>query len=122
MRNPSPLHFEDAYKRIADLSQRRQGFINDYAERLSEAADAKHNFRAARAKAYALAASEGGTADQKKIRADELASEAEHAHDIADALSRAALERIRACEADRSMLRALLGWSMRLAQDHGEGR
>lgn len=112
--NARPLDFADAYQRIADLSRRRQGYINDYTERLSEAAEAKYNLRQAKAKAYAIAASEGGTADAKKYRAEELASEAEHQYEIADALAKGALERLRACEADRAMLNALIDWSKKL--------
>lgn len=112
--NPTPLDFADAYQRIARLAQQRRSLIEDYAEALAAAAQAKHDHRLAKAKAYATAAAEGGTADAKKYRAEELAAEAEHRAEIADALAKAALERLRANEADRSMLRALIEWSQRL--------
>lgn len=113
--NPQPLDFADAYRRIADLSRKRQGYINDYSEALSSAAQAKHDHRLAKAKAYATAAAEGGTADAKKYRAEELAAEAEHRAEIAEALAKAAQERLRANEADRAMLNALIQWSMKLS-------
>lgn len=114
MADPRPLSLDEARTKNAELRRRREEAVDAYEKALHSAADAKQTLREAKAKAHVLAATEGGTAEQKKVRADALASDAERSAGYADASAKVAKERIDAIEADRAMLRAFMDWSMNL--------
>ena len=111
----NPYDFHDAFNKTVTFHTARKQAIEDYDAALKAAADAKHDYRKAKAIAWVTAAAEGGTADAKKIRAEELAADAEKAMAYADAGAKAAKERLDAVEADRAMANQLIQWSMRLA-------
>lgn len=111
----NPYDFHDAFNRTVLFHNARKQAIEDYEDAMEKAADAKFDYRKAKATAFVTAAAEGGTADAKKARAEELAAEAERARDIAEAMVKAAKERLDAVESDRAMANQLIQWSMRLA-------
>ena len=111
----NPYDFHDAFNKTVTFHNARKQAIEDYEAALEKAAEAKFEYRKAKATAYLTAAAEGGTADAKKVRAEELAAEAERARDIAEGMVRAAKERLDAVESDRAMANQLIQWSMRLA-------
>lgn len=116
--DPRPLSLEDFRENYMNVSRRRSDAIQVYGEALRTAAEAKFALRKAKSIAYVTAAAEGGTAEQKKVRADELAAEAERKMELAIAQAKVAKEHIDANEADRSMLRADFDRSNEL---HGRG-
>ena len=111
MTDPRPLSLSEAREKYTELRKRRLHAVNEYEVALHRAADSKQTYREAKAKAHVLAATEGGTAEQKKVRADALAADAERALGYADAGAKVAKERIDAVEADRAMLNAFITWS-----------
>ena len=110
----NPYDFHDAFNRTERFREARRSAIEDYEDALTKAADAKLDYRRAKATAHVTSAAEGGTADQKKARAEELCAQAEHAMALADAMVKASKERIDAVEADRAMANKLIEWSLRI--------
>lgn len=114
MSDPRPLTFGQAREMNTKLRGRRAEAIREYEKVLKDAADKKQDYRRAMASAHVTAAAEGGTAEHKKDRAREHASEAEKATGYADAAVKVAKEKLDAIEADRAMLNAFIDWSKQL--------
>lgn len=112
----APLDFHDAYERTMKLARRRHDLIEQYEQAVRAAADKQQDYRRALAMAHVSAAADSDytTAAARETRAKDLASDAERDAAIADGMVKATQERLRAVEADRAMLNALMGWSQRL--------
>lgn len=107
----NPLDIDDARRASRRLAELRRD-AEDTHERLTrDAADAEHTYRKAYAKAFIQA--EGTAAEREAIAKAESAGEA-RARDLAAGLAKVQIERLRGLEGERSQLKSLTEWSMRL--------
>lgn len=113
-RYPLTAHdLEDALAKARALSRLEKRLIDEYEARVEEAADMQREYRHALADAHVRAAAdpELNTAAMREARAQELASDAEHAAAVTDGMVKATLARLRTVEMDQAMLNALISWA-----------
>lgn len=122
MSNPSPLTLEhpldidDARRASRRLAELRRD-AEDAHERLTrDAAEAERVYRKAYARAFIRAE---GTAAEREAKAKAEASQEAFERDLAAGLAKVQVERLRGLEGERSQLKSLTEWSMRL---HIDGR
>ena len=112
-----PLEISDARRasrRLAD--QRRQAELEH--ERLTkEAAEKERLYRKAYSKAFVQAE---GTAAEREAKAKADSSDEAYERDLAAGMVKVCVERLRGLEGERSQLKSLTEWSMKLAIDGRE--
>ncbi len=122
MTNPTALHLseplslDDARQASLKLARQRREAEDAHERFVTEAADTEHAYR--KRYAHAFIAAEGTAAEREAIARAESADEARK-RDIAAGMVRVQQERLRGLEGERSQLRGLVEWSMRL---HIDGR
>lgn len=108
------ISYDQALRQHQKIRGQRAEARNIYDAAMKAAADAKHDFRKAKATAHVTAAAEGGTAELKKARAEELAADAEKAQGYRDAAVKIAADKLSELEGEREMLRSFMSWSQKL--------
>jgi hypothetical protein len=108
--NPVPLSYEDAQRGYHDNAKARRSAREALRTALRAKAEAQHQFRKARAVAFAKHRSAGKAQDESKILADADAAEWELKRDMADVDAKTSLERLAELEAERATIRHLGEW------------
>lgn len=117
MSNPSaltlehPLEIDDARRASRRLAELRREAENTHAELTTAAAEAERAYRKAYARAFIQA--EGTAAEREAIAKSESADEA-YTRDLAAGMVKVTVERLRGLEGERSQLKSLTEWSMKL--------
>lgn len=106
-----PLTYDDARTAARTLAKRRHEAGDNLVEAIKDAAEKKRLHRIARALAYVKTTD--GTADLRKTRVEELASQAEYDRELAEGMVRACSERLAEVDGERASLHKLIEWSMK---------
>jgi hypothetical protein len=115
--NPRPLTLEDpldideARRAARALARQRRDAEEFHTNLVEEAAEAEREYRKAYAVAFVKA---GGTVTAREALAKADTADLAYKRDLKAGMVKVAAERLRGLEGERSMLRALLDWSMRL--------
>lgn len=118
MNNPTPLHLaeplgiDEARQASRTLAGQRRNAEKFFEECIERASETERDYRKARAKEYARIAGEG-TAAQREAIVDAATADKRYERDLAAGMQKAAQERLRGLEGERSQLRALMDLSAR---------
>lgn len=104
-----PLEISDARRAARRLAELRRDAEQQHERRIQEAAEAERDYRREMAKAFVGA--EGGTAAQREALARAACADAAYLRDLSAGMVRAAQERLRGLEGERSMLKSLISLS-----------
>lgn len=113
-----PLDIDDARRASRRLAELRRDAEQAHEDFTREAAEKEMAYRKAFAEAFIQAT---GTAAEREAVAKALAAEEAYARDIAAGMVKVQVERLRGLEGERSQLKSLTEWSMRLRIDGREG-
>lgn len=108
-----PLTINDARKASQVLARQRRAVEVELERAVHTAADAEHDYRAARAKAH-VTRSGVGTAAEREAYVDADTAKERRERDIATGMVKVFTERLRALEGERAQLRALMSMSERI--------
>lgn len=112
-----PLALDDARKASRALSRQRREAEDALEKFVEAAADAEFAYR--RRLAQEIVRAEGTAAEREAV-ARSNAAEAARNRDISAGMVKVQTERLRGLEGERSQLRSLMDWSMRLGIDGRE--
>ena len=112
-----PLSLDDARRASVALARQRREAENAHERFVAEAAESEHAYR--KRLAQEIVKAEGTSAAREAIARSEAADEARE-RDISAGMVRVQLERLRGLEGERSQLKSLCEWSMRLNIDGRE--
>jgi flagellar biosynthesis/type III secretory pathway protein FliH len=112
-----PLDLDDARVAARKLATLRQDAEKQHEDAAAHAADMERDYRKGFARAYAEIRMDGAGAGEADVRAKGATADQGRDRDIARALERSALERLRGLEGERSMLKSLIDWSSRMRLD-----
>ena len=109
-----PLEISDARRAARRLADQRREAEQNLEAQVRTAADAEATYRKAYAKAFIAAE---GTAGEReaKAKAESVAEQIDR--DVAAGMVKVLTERLRGLEGERSMLKSLLEWSMKMGAD-----
>lgn len=107
-----PLDLDDARRAARRLAELRRDAEHEHERLVREAADAEHAYRLAYSAAMLKA--EAPSAGAREAIAKAASAGEARDRDIAQGLAKAAVERLRGLEGERSMLKSLIEWSARL--------
>lgn len=110
-----PLEIDDARRASHALAQQRRAAEDELKKLTEEAASAERDARKKLAQSFLVA--EGASAAHREAEAKSLAADAFYMRDLKVGLVKACIERLRGLEGERSQLRALTDWSMRMRMD-----
>lgn len=123
MTNPSaltlehPLDIDDARRSSRRLAELRRAAEDDHERYAKEAAEAERQYRKAYSEAFVQAS---GTAAEREAKAKALAADEAYERDLKASMVKVQVERLRGLEGERSQLKSLTEWSMRLQIDGRE--
>jgi hypothetical protein len=123
MSNPSaltlkhPLDLDDARTASRRLAELRRDAENQHEKLTKEAAEAERQYRKAYAQAFIQAS---GTAAQREAEAKSAAADEAYERDLKAGMVKVQVERLRGLEGERSQLKSIVEWSMRLNIDGRE--
>lgn len=112
-----PLEIDDARRASRRLADQRRTAEDELKARTEAAAENERLYRLAYAKAFVEAE---GTAAEREAKAKSVASQEAFERDLAAGMVKVCVERLRGLEGERSQLKSLTEWSMRLAIDGRE--
>jgi hypothetical protein len=112
-----PLDIDDARRASRRLAELRREAEDEHERLTKDAADKERAYRQAYATAFVQA--EGTAAEREAIARSESADEA-YERDLAAGMVKVQVERLRGLEGERSQLKSLCEWSMRLSIDGRE--
>ena len=121
--NPAALHLEqpleidEARRASRRLAEIRRDTETQLEQRVEQAATRERDYRRAYSAAFIAAE---GTAGEREAKAKAGSAQECYERDVAGGMVKVVLERLRGLEGERSMLRALVDWSMRLQIDGRE--
>ena len=107
-----PLDLDDARRAARRLAELRREAEAQHEAALQAAAQAEADYR--RAFARALVSTEARSAGEREALAREQTATESYDRDLKGGLAKAAAERLRGLEGERSMLKSLIDWSARL--------
>ncbi len=112
-----PLDIQDARLASRRLAELRRDAEDTHEQMTKEAADKERAYR----KSYAVAFVQAeGTAAEREAVARSVSADEAYERDLAAGMVKVGVERLRGLEGERSQLRALMDWSMRLSIDGRE--
>jgi Fe-S cluster assembly scaffold protein SufB len=114
LRLEQPLDIDDARRAARRLSELRREAEDTYDRLIEEAAEAERAYRKELSKAFLGLE---GTAAQKEAEARAKVADKSFDRDLKASLVKAQNERLRGLEGERSMLKSLIEWSMRMRLD-----
>jgi hypothetical protein len=106
-----PLDIDDARRASRALATLRRDAEDALEKRTEEAAEKERQYRKAYATAFIQAT---GTAAEREAVAKSEASQEAYERDLAAGMVKVGVERLRGLEGERSQLKSLTEWSMRL--------
>lgn len=109
-----PLDYDDAREALKECASARRQAREWKQRAMHEAAVTEHNYRKARAEAWACCSSDK-IAKEKEDWVNAETVEARQARDLALSLVKAADERLAEVDADRASVHRLVDWSMKVA-------
>jgi hypothetical protein len=109
-----PLDYDDARAALRECATARRQAREWKQQAMHEAAVAEHNYRKARAEAWARCSSDK-IAKEKEDWVNAETVTARQTRDLAVSLVKAADERLAEIDADRSSVHRLVDWSMKVA-------
>jgi hypothetical protein len=112
-----PLDMDDARRASRRLAELRREAEDAHEQLTKEAAEAEREYRKAFAQAFVQAE---GTAAEREAIARAQSADAGYERDLAAGMVKVQAERLRGLEGERSQLKSLTEWSMRLAIDGRE--
>lgn len=112
-----PLEIDEARLASRRMAEQRRAAEDDLQRRVEAAAETERQYRLAFSKAFIAAE---GTAAAREAQAKAESADECYARDLAAGMVRVQTERLRGLEGERSQLRALTDWSMRLRIDERE--
>ncbi len=107
-----PLDLDDARRAARRLAELRRDAEQHHEDAIKAAAKAEADYR--RAFARAIVSIEGRSAVEREAVAREQTAQESYERDLKLGLAKAAQERLRGLEGERSMLKSLIEWSARL--------
>lgn len=113
-----PLEIDDARRASRRLAEMRREAEDEHARLTTEAAEKERLYRKAYSQAFVQTS---GTAAEKEAKAKELSADECYERDLAAGMVKVQVERLRGLEGERSQLKSLVEWSMRLQVDGREG-
>lgn len=128
MPSPVPLHLEqpleidEARTAARRLAQQRRDAEEELEKQVKKAAEAERSYRKSLALAFVNPDNTGKTAAAREAKARDIAGEAGKDRDIQAAMVKVFVERLRGLEGERSMLKSLVEWSMKMTADEHEQR
>lgn len=112
-----PLDIDDARRASRRLAELRRDAEDAHAEMTKTAAEKEREYR----KAYSLAfVAATGTAGEREAKAKAAAADEAYERDLASGMVKVQAERLRGLEGERSQLKSLTEWSMKLNIDGRE--
>ena len=123
MSNPVALHLErpleidEARTAARRMAEQRREAENALQAQVERAAETERAYRKAFSTAFIAAE---GTAAAREAEAKSASADECYARDLAAGMVKVQTERLRGLEGERSMLRGLVEWSMRLRIDERE--
>ena len=112
-----PLDIDDARRASRRLAELRREAEDTHERLTDEAAEAERAYRKAYAQAFVQAT---GTAAEREAVAKAAASDEAYVRDLKAGMVKVQVERLRGLEGERSQLKSLTEWSMRLSIDGRE--
>lgn len=112
-----PLDIDDARRASRRLAELRRDAENAHEQLTGEAAEAERSYRKAYSEAFVQAS---GTAAEREAKAKAIASDEAYVRDLKAGMVKVQVERLRGLEGERSQLKSLTEWSMRLNIDGRE--
>lgn len=109
-----PLEIDEGRTAARRMATVRRDTETAYEEALKSAAERERDYRLRLSRAFAELADFQGTAAAREAKADELSAEARYDRDLAQAIVKAHKERLDGLEGERSLLKSLLEFSMRI--------
>jgi hypothetical protein len=123
MTNPSaltlehPLDIDDARRASRRLAELRRSAEDEHERLTKEAADKERDYRRVYSSAFVQAT---GTAAEREAKAKSEAADEAYERDLAAGMVKVQVERLRGLEGERSQLKSLTEWSMKLGIDGRE--
>lgn len=114
---PDPLDIDDARVAARRLAEKRREAEDQHRKAIEAAADAERDYR--REYAQAILQAEG-TAAAREAQAKADSAHAAYLRDLAAGMVKAATERLRGLEGERSILKSLIDWSARMRLDEND--
>lgn len=124
MPNPSPLiltqplDIDDARLASRRLADQRRAAEQELERMVREAGDAEADYRKALAQAFVRV--DGGTAAAREALARAEVADKSLTRDVKAGMVKVQTERLRGLEGERSMLKSLVEWSMRINEEQRE--
>jgi hypothetical protein len=112
-----PLDIDDARRASRRLAELRRAAEEDHERFTREAAEKEREYRKAYSQAFVQAT---GTAAEREAKAKAGASQEAYERDLAAGMVKVQVERLRGLEGERSQLKSLTEWSMRMRLDGRE--
>lgn len=112
-----PLEIDDARRASRRLAGMRRDAEQAHEDYTKAAAEKERLYRKAYAEAFVRAE---GTAAEREAKAKADASQEAYERDLAAGMVKVCVERLRGLEGERSQLKSLTEWSMRLSIDGRE--
>lgn len=112
-----PLEIDDARRASRRLAEMRRDAEDAHEQLTKDAAEAERLYRKAYSQAFVQAT---GTAAEREAKAKAEASQEAYERDLAAGMVKVQVERLRGLEGERSQLKSLVEWSMRLSIDGRE--
>lgn len=109
-----PLDIDDARRASRRLAELRRDAEDTHEKLTKDAAEAERVYRKAYARAFIQAT--GTAAEREAVAKSESADEA-YKRDLAAGMVKVTVERLRGLEGERSQLKSLTEWSMRMNLD-----
>jgi hypothetical protein len=113
-----PLEIDEARRASRRLASMRREAEQNHEDYTRQAAEKERDYRKAFAQAFIQAV---GTAAEREAVAKAVASQEAYERDLAAGMVKVCVERLRGLEGERSQLKSLTEWSMRLNIDGREG-
>jgi hypothetical protein len=112
-----PLDIDDARRASRRLAELRRDAENSHEQFAKEAAEAERTYRKVYSMAFVQAT---GTAAEREAKAKAIAADEAYERDLKASMVKVQVERLRGLEGERSQLKSLTEWSMRLSIDGRE--
>lgn len=113
-----PLEIDDARRAARRLADVRRAAEDELQRMTEEAAEKERDYRKAFSQAFVNSGE--GTAAQREAAARAAVADKAYERDLAAGMVRVQIERLRGLEGERSQLKSLTEWSMRLQIDGRE--
>jgi hypothetical protein len=112
-----PLEIDDARRASRRLAELRREAEDEHARLTKDAAEKERLYRKAFSRAFVQAT---GTAGEREAKAKAESADEAYERDLAAGMVKVQVERLRGLEGERSQLKSLTEWSMKLTIDGRE--